>query len=64
MTKCPVTELYPSAGKAPIAGIIDSDDPWIAAYLKLRRAVLNSDVDTPEDITAYAAEVRRCRGKA
>jgi hypothetical protein len=43
----------------PPTGIIDSDDPWISGYLKLRRAVLNGDVETPEDIATYAAELRR-----
>lgn len=45
--------------EAPIVGIVDSDDLYIAAYLKLRRAVLNGDVKTPEDIAAYAAELGR-----
>ena len=43
----------------PPTGIIDSDDPWIAGYLKLRQAVLTGELDTQEEITAYATELRR-----
>jgi hypothetical protein len=43
----------------PPTGIIDSDDPWIAGYLKLRHAVLTGELDTQEEIAAYAAELRR-----
>lgn len=38
---------------------IDSEDPYIAAYLKLRRAVLNGELETRDEITAYAAELKR-----
>lgn len=46
-------------GRAPIAALVDSDDPWIAGYLKLRAAVLSGEVETPEEITAYASELSR-----
>jgi hypothetical protein len=39
--------------------MIDSDDPWIAGYLKLRHAVLTGELDTQEEITVYAVELRR-----
>jgi hypothetical protein len=39
--------------------VIDSDDPWIAGYLKLRHAVLTGDIETREEIVAYATELRR-----
>jgi hypothetical protein len=39
--------------------IVDSDDPWIAGYLKLRHAVLTGELDTQDEIAAYAAELRR-----
>ncbi|MGH3923579.1 MAG: hypothetical protein ACRDTT_12055 [Pseudonocardiaceae bacterium] len=45
--------------KPPIVGVVDSDDPWIAGYLKLRQAVLNGDITTRDEIAAYAAELRR-----
>jgi len=35
------------------------DDPWIRGYLTLRAAVLSGDLETPEEITAYATELRR-----
>ncbi len=43
----------------PIAGVIDSDNPWIAAYLTLRWAVLTGELHTQDEIAAYAAELRR-----
>jgi hypothetical protein len=43
----------------PPTGIIDSDDPWIAGYLKLRHAVLTGKLDTQEEIATYATELRR-----
>lgn len=49
----------PEMGESPIAGIIDSDDPWISEYLKLRQAVLNGELETQDEIAAYAAELRR-----
>jgi hypothetical protein len=45
--------------KTPPTGVIDSDDPWIAGYLKLRHAVLTGELDTQDEIAAYAAELRR-----
>jgi hypothetical protein len=39
--------------------IVDSDDLWIAGYLKLRHAVLTGELDTREEIADYAAELRR-----
>ncbi|MGH3896917.1 MAG: hypothetical protein ACRDTA_01435 [Pseudonocardiaceae bacterium] len=44
--------------RPPPTGIIDSNDPWIAGYLKLRHAVLTGELDTREEIAAYAAELR------
>ncbi|MGH3815684.1 MAG: hypothetical protein ACRDUV_25075 [Pseudonocardiaceae bacterium] len=38
---------------------VDSDDPWIVGYLKLRQAVLTGELDTLDEIAAYAAELRR-----
>jgi hypothetical protein len=38
---------------------VDSDDPWIAGYLKLRHAVLTGELNTREEIAAYATELRR-----
>ncbi len=49
----------PDMGEPPIADIIDSEDPWIAGYLKLRQAVRTGELETPEDIASYAAELRR-----
>ena len=49
-----------SAGEVGIhAGIVDSDDPWIAGYLKLRQAVLNGELKTQDEIASYAVELRR-----
>ncbi len=45
--------------RAPITGLVDSDDPWIRGYLKLRAAVLSGEIETPEEITAYATELNR-----
>jgi hypothetical protein len=45
--------------KPSIVGVIDSDDPWISGYLKLRQAVLTGELDTLDEIIAYAAELRR-----
>ena len=45
--------------KPPIVGVVDSDDPWIAAYMKLRQAVLTGELETLDEIAAYAAELRR-----
>lgn len=42
-----------------IVGVVDSDDPYIDAYLKLRHAVLTGDFETPEEIAAYAEELAR-----
>ncbi|MGH3999850.1 MAG: hypothetical protein ACRDTJ_20590 [Pseudonocardiaceae bacterium] len=44
--------------KPPPTGIVDSDDPRIAGYLKLRQAVLTGELDTQEEIATYAAELR------
>lgn len=49
----------PNMGEPPIARIVDSDDPWIAGYLKLRQAVLTGELNTQDEIAAYAAELRR-----
>jgi hypothetical protein len=43
----------------PPTGIIDSDNPWIAGYLKLRQAVLTGELHTQDEIAAYAVELRR-----
>jgi hypothetical protein len=49
-----------TAGEVGIhAGIIDSDDPWIAGYLQLRRAVFTGELETQDEIAAYAVELRR-----
>ena len=45
--------------KPPPTGIVDSDDPWIAGYLQLRQAVLTGELDTQDEIAAYAAELKR-----
>jgi hypothetical protein len=45
--------------KRPPPGIADSDDPWIAGYLKLRQAVLTGELETQDEIVAYAVELRR-----
>ena len=49
----------PEMGEPPITGIVDSDDPWISGYLKLRQAVLTGELDTQDEIAAYAVELRR-----
>lgn len=43
---------------AHIAGIAEGDDPWLAGYLRLRQAVLDGELATQDEITAYAAELR------
>jgi hypothetical protein len=49
----------PEMVEPPIVGVIDSDNPWISGYLKLRQAVLSGELETRDEIAAYAAELRR-----
>jgi hypothetical protein len=44
--------------RPPVAALAEDEDPWVAGYLRLRQAVLDSELRTPEEIAAYAAELR------
>lgn len=46
------------AHEVPIGGTVGSDDPHIAAYLK-RQAVLTGELETSDEIAAFAVELGR-----